>query len=74
MNEYPNIYLLGKWHKYKYEQYSRDIVLKYSNIRIFVLITETVFRCLSRFVVGSSLATKMSVFEANLFKASTIIE
>ena len=33
-----------------------------------------VFRCLNRFVVGSSLATKMSFLEANLFQAFEIIK
>ena len=37
-NEYPNLFILGKWHKYKYELYSRAILLEYLNIWIFMLI------------------------------------
>ena len=25
LNKYPNIFVLGKWHKYKYDEYSRAI-------------------------------------------------
>ena len=39
MNEYPKNIVLGKWHKY--EEYLRAILFQYSNIQIFVFITDT---------------------------------
>ena len=39
MNEYLNIFILEKWHEYKYELYSRAILFEYSSIQIFMLIT-----------------------------------
>ena len=38
-NEYPNIFLLGKWHEYKYKEYFMTILFEYYKFQIFVLIT-----------------------------------
>ena len=39
MNKYPNIFVLGKCHKYEYKENLMAILFKYWNIRIFVLMT-----------------------------------
>ena len=38
-NKYPNIFVLGKWHKYKYKLYLRALLFEYLNTQIFVLST-----------------------------------